>query len=626
MRAAVRQTLPAEEVEAEVARRVARHVAADGVSFDRLYPNGRWMRVSKQRLSTGAVVGFAMDVTELVEQRRSLELSEARYRALAETAPVGICRIDRQGRPLYANPWLERLLAPLGGVAAWPLGALELRAPGFAGPVALLPAGIEATTRLVPPAGDALHLLLVASAWIEEAPGRHSRVVTLADITARESARAAVEHLARHDPLTGLGNRGRFAAALAEVEATGRSADLLLVDLDRFKQINDRFGHALGDGVLRAVAGRMREAVRGGDLVCRVGGDEFAVLLVDTDRVAADAVARRLGELLAGPWVVDGHELEVGASIGTARLPDDAADARTLQRHADLALYRVKRGGRGAVGRFDRALAHEAAVARLIEEALGPPLPSGELRLLYQPQVGLADGALVGVEALVRWASPRLGRDLSPGEFLPIAERSSVIHEVDRWVFGQVLRQVRAWRGAGVCPPLVALNVSPASLLAAGLPDLLLGLAQAEGVPPCLIEIEVPERVAVADLDRLAATLHRLRAIGFKVALDDLGGGVSSFAHLARLPIDRLKLDRSLIQRLVGSAQDRAVVRAAAAFATELRLGLVGEGVETAAQRRCLLAAGCEVGQGFLLGRPQTPGGIARLLAAGRGGELAHAG
>ena len=356
MREAARSTIPPECVEDEVRTRLARYRDTDK-PFDYQCFNGGWVRISKKRLSNGSVAGFGLDVTELVEQQAALTASQARFQALAEAVPAGIWQIDRQGRTVYAN---AHLLALLGVADAAALDGLDVAAlfpevPGADGPLGF-PSGSSCETCLHAAAG-ARRVAAVVSPWVDDAEGHASCVLTLTDVTAMRDAQARIEHLAHHDPLTDLGNRTVFNAAMSAVAVGRDSSAVLLIDLDHFKSANDRFGHAVGDAILCEVADRLRRAVRGGDTVCRLGGDEFAVVMRECGPAEAEAVGRRIASELLLPFAASGQTVQLSGSIGLTLASAPHRDPAALLREADLALYSVKRRGRAGMACYEPSLA-----------------------------------------------------------------------------------------------------------------------------------------------------------------------------------------------------------------------------------------------------------------------------
>ena len=639
MREAARRTVPAQELEAEVARRVAAHFGEAASSFERLYPGDRWMSIIKRRLAGGEVAGFAIDITDLKRREAAIAQSEARYRALVDTASVGIWHLDAGGRTLFAN---GRLAALFDGQAPPGLHGSGLRL----GPSSLpghpfgFPPGQEVEV-VVERAGSARrHLLVATSGWLAGEGGREGAgeggregggegedeagrkgavagcVLTLIDVTALKAAQAGMAYMASHDPLTGLENRARFEAALARLLGLPERCTLMLVDLDHFKAANDRHGHLAGDEILRRAAGRITAMLLPGQLAFRLGGDEFAVLLPGTGEAPAEALGTRLIEALAVPYRVGAVRAVLSASIGVAMPSGAAPSLHRLVHEADLALYEVKRSGRSSVAVFRDALQAAHADRQRLHEELHCALGRDELALVYQPQVDTATGRLVGVEALLRWHSRGLGRSVPPGEFLPAAAVMGLLPAIDAWVLGTAVRQMAAWAREGGLPPVVAINVSVGGLLDPGFPAQVAAALALHDLPGSALEIEVSERAALCDLDGIRATLQGLRALGVRLALDDVGGDLSRFAHLTRLPVHRLKLDRAVVVGSDGSEHEQALLRALLAFARELELETVAEGVELETQLRALRREGCHVIQGFLTGRPVPPEQLGRPLGA----------
>ncbi len=614
MREAIRQTLPDASPDAqaaELARRIAAHESDDRSDFDRLYPGGRWMRVAKHRLSNGHVAGLAIEITALKQREAAIAASEARYRALVDTAPVGIWQLDEGGQTLFAN---ARLTALYGGRTPVSLAAAPLQrqdALASEGPFGF-PCGREVEA-VIPARGkrQKAHVLVCASEWLPPLAGGSGRstVVTLLDITPLKAAQARAEHLAWHDALTGLGNRAQFQRALEEVTRNRQGAVLLMVDLDHFKEVNDRHGHAAGDTMLHAVAARMRMATRHGDLVCRLGGDEFAVLLRGADAVQrASALADGLASAFQQAVLADGIQLAASASIGHAAFPGDAEDVAGWQRAADLALYAAKHAGRGRAVAFQPALLDRAQQQRGLVEAFTEAIATDALRLAWQPQVSVPGQALRGAEALVRWpASPSGAGEALPGSFLPAIAEAGLLPALDTWVLNAALTQMAAWIGVPGAPSLAAINISAGTLSDPAFPARVGTALLRHRVPAEMLEIEVPEDVATRDLDAIVPVLEELRALGVRLALDDFGGELSSVSHLVRLPVGLVKLDRSIIAGLPGS-QERAMLRAVVAMAGSLGLPVLAEGVETDAQLFSLRREGCTLMQGYLFSRPVAAG------------------
>ncbi len=446
--------------------------------------------------------------------------------------------------------------------------------------------------------------------------------------------RTKLEHLAHHDALTGLPNRtllaDRLERALARDRRTAARTALLVVDLDTFKSVNDAFGHAAGDDLLVTVAARLREALRDEDTVARLGGDEFAVVAAGLSGAdSAAKVARKVLDALREEVQVAGRAVRVGGSVGVAVAPDDASDAATLMRHADLAMYRVKREGRGSVAYFTSDLdARMRARAALTEDLRGALRAEASLWVAYQPRVRLSDGTLEGVEALARWDHPSQGA-IPPGVFVPLAEEAGLIASLGAFVLDRACADLVGWRAAGLVVPRVCVNVSVHQLRAADFAQGVRDALERHGLEPKDLELEVTESVMADERHDAAGSLVALAALqatGIRVAMDDFGTGYSSLHRLAILPVDVLKIDRSFVRGL-GSAglgaidpaatgteaasRGTAVVDAVLALAAGLGLEVVAEGIEEPAQRLALLTRGCRVGQGFLMARPMPAEALA---------------
>jgi diguanylate cyclase (GGDEF)-like protein len=426
-----------------------------------------------------------------------------------------------------------------------------------------------------------------------------------------------IRHQALHDALTGLPNRAlledRVSQALAEAKRDGRCVALLFLDLDRFKNINDSFGHEFGDVLIRAAATRIRQALRESDTLARMGGDEFVVALPGISGQAdAQTVAAKILEELRRPLELGGRHLYVSASIGMALYPDDGADYGALLQRADGAMYTAKASGGATFARASAASAMVVGRKRLtLETDLHRAIEAGEITVEYQPQVSLADLRIVGAEALVRWDHPRLGR-LQPADFLTIAEECALMPALDRRVRQLVFAQAKSWR-RDLRPLTVSVNLSPQALCRAALLQDFREDLDASGVDPSAIEVEITE--GVAGEDHLLPVVEGLADMGVRIAIDDFGTGASVFSRLQRFPLDTLKIDRSLVQGF-DPARDAPILEAIIRMSHDLGLVVVAEGVEDPLQGTLLREKGCDIGQGFLYGRPMAPADIERITNA----------
>lgn len=435
-------------------------------------------------------------------------------------------------------------------------------------------------------------------------------------IAERLDAERRLRHLALHDQLTGLPNRDFFLtlaeSALAQARRSGAVCALLQIDVDRFKSVNDAWGDAAGDEVLRCVAQRLRDRTRGADapapgrsalrteVLARVGGNVFSLLLVDVGRPENAALAaERLRQVLAEPMDVQGRSLQLTASAGVALCPRDASDAPGLLRFAEQALYEAKKTGYSGFRFFDEAMNAEASAHLAREADLRRAIAEGGLQLHLQPKQDARDGRIVGAEALVRWDHPERGA-VPPADFIALAEETGLILPLTDWVLEQVCAQMAAWAVAGVPPLPVSVNMASPCLLADDLLPRLQALLQRHGLHAGQLMLEVTESLLMEDLPRAEARLHALRAQGFLLSLDDFGTGYSSLGYIQRFPIDEIKIDRSFVHDVHRSAKDGALVGAIVTLARLLNVQVVAEGVQTAEQAAALQALGCHVHQGYL--------------------------
>jgi diguanylate cyclase (GGDEF)-like protein len=430
-------------------------------------------------------------------------------------------------------------------------------------------------------------------------------------IAVRERIEAQLKHQVMHDALTGLPNRtylrDRIERALARLRRDpGQGFGLLYVDVDRFKLLNDSLGHLAGDTVLVEFAARLASCVREPDVVARLAGDEFAILLEHVRMPeTASRVAQRVMQAMAPPFSVDDRELQVGTSIGIAIVDARYTSADQILHDADLALYRAKDAGRGRFEMFDEDMQHSAMDALDMEQGLRRALARMEFEPWLQPLVRMSDGEVVGYESLLRWRHPERGL-LAPGDFLRVAEDSGLIEEIDWQAYRMAMDQARDLVGGTLC---LSINVSPRMFRHRGFDERLLALARDAGFDPARLRLEVTEGMLLRDPERVIETLHRLKAAGVDAALDDFGTGYSSLGHIHRFPLKAIKIDRSFISPLSGGGdapRSTAVINAILALGRALDIEIVAEGIETTAQRDALLQMGCELGQGYLFGHPQA--------------------
>jgi diguanylate cyclase (GGDEF)-like protein/PAS domain S-box-containing protein len=427
-------------------------------------------------------------------------------------------------------------------------------------------------------------------------------VGVIEDVTERITNEARISHLAHHDVLTDLPNRSAFNAALDErlerAQEAATSFAVLSLDLDRFKEVNDVFGHPVGDTLMRAAADRLA-AEADGAFVARIGGDEFMILMPDdTRRQEVLALAERLVETIGNELEVDDYLPQVGLSVGIAFYPDDGVNAATLLANADSALYRAKREGRGRVRVFESEMDQELRDRRLLQHDLRQALEQNQFLVYFQPQARV-DGEVIGFEALLRWNHPTRGF-VPPDQFIPLAEENGMIVEIGEWVLREACREAASWPR----PLQVAVNLSPIQFQAGDLERSIHQILLETGLTPTRLEVEITEGVLIGDFNRALTLLRRLKALGARIAMDDFGTGYSSLSYLQSFPFDKIKIDRSFISNLEATPQSAEIVRAVLSLAHALNIPVIAEGVETEAQRTFLAREACEEIQGHLVGRP----------------------
>jgi diguanylate cyclase (GGDEF)-like protein len=428
------------------------------------------------------------------------------------------------------------------------------------------------------------------------------RVFAFRDLSERRQAERRIQALTRCDALTGLPNRreahDRIDAACAGARRQAEGFALLLLDLDHFRRINETWGHDTGDQVLLAAAQRLQVAVRTGDTLMRVGGDQFVLLMPGADARAVEATARRLLKAVAQPCDLDGEPFTLTCSIGVVLCPAHGGTADDLLRHAETALRQAKSAGRAGWRLHQQRQEADRRQQMKLDQALRQALASQRLRLHYQPRVALADSRLRGAEALLRWRDPALG-DVSPGVFIPAAEHSGLIVAIGDWVLHQAVRQAALWHGAGHAVP-IAVNVSALQFQQPQFVERVANALAVSGLPPKLLELELTESILVHDAEDALPRLFALSALGVGLAIDDFGTGYSSLAYLKRMPVATLKIDRSFVKGLPEDRTDAGIVRAILEMARALGMDVIAEGVETEPQREFLALAGCDACQGWL--------------------------
>lgn len=428
------------------------------------------------------------------------------------------------------------------------------------------------------------------------------RVYSFRDLSEKLAANQRIEELAHSDMLTGLPNRRALAERVEYAQAMSRRESiafaLLNVDLDRFQQINDTLGHSYGDRVLKEVAERLKGCLREVDTVARLGGDEFALLIHQADVRGAENAARRVQEAMSRPFSFDTLSFTVTCSTGIALFPGDGGTADELMASAERAMHWVKESGRGTF-HFHQPRKDVDLLSRMrLDHSMRQALQEGHFRLHYQPQIALGSGQVIGAEALIRWRDPLRG-DISPGEFIPVAEESGFVVAIGDWVLRQAVEQAATWLRQGRAMP-VAVNVSALQFQQSQFVDTVAAVLKSSGLPASLLELELTESILLRDAEEALRRLKALAALGVTMSIDDFGTGYSSLGYLKRFPIQRLKIDRSFVQGLPGDSSDAAIVNAIIQMGQALKLHVIAEGVENDAQRDFLLRAGCHEFQGFL--------------------------
>ncbi|MEH6433800.1 putative bifunctional diguanylate cyclase/phosphodiesterase [Massilia sp. DD77] len=461
------------------------------------------------------------------------------------------------------------------------------------------------------------------STWFEVRAFAHDDGITVLfrDVTCDHQHEAQLEFEANHDYLTGLPNRRKcmevLSRAVAEAACSGfmpgAPLAVLLIDLDHFKEVNDAFGHAAGDGLLCDFTNRLLAILNPEVFAARVGGDKFIILLRNTTESAAEALGHAVLREFATPFEAGGRSVSLSASIGIALLREASESAETLLSHADTAMYAAKSSGRFRVRMFDEALDRGMRDRLALRMDLRGAFAAKQFELHFQPQIALADASPVGAEALLRWRHPERGL-LAPGVFLDVLLDSPYEETLVDWLLDEVCEHIEAWRRLGMRNLRISVNLSARQLLAAGLVDKILRIAEAHGVSPAMLDVEVTEDSLVTDIEKATSVLAALKQAGISTSLDDFGSGYSSLGYLVRLPIDTLKIDRSFVQALLVSEKASAVIRGIVGLARSLGMKTVAEGVENELQVAELKDAGCDVIQGYLISRPLEPDAFAEFM------------
>ncbi|MGL9621464.1 EAL domain-containing protein [Bradyrhizobium sp. U531] len=573
--------------------------------------NGRIVRIRHRPMEDNGWVATHEDITERHRTATALVEAEASFRLLFEENPLPMWVVDANTRQLIA---VNGAMCRHYGYSRRDLLAMSEHQLAYGEPQA--GAGRDCELHRTAD-GEVIEVVIDSRPLAYE--GQSAHVCVAFDVTERNRAQQRVNYLACHDALTELPNRAaldqHLGAAIERADITDGAFAVLCIDLDHFKEINDRFGHAVGDAVLREASRRLQEAAQG-SYVARVGGDEFIGI---TDQLplpaTAELLATRLRAQFEQPIEADGHVLKIDLCVGVALYPRDADNSVSLLANADAALYRAKHEGRGAVRLFTSAMDQQLRDRRALEHDLRTAVERGELYLEYQPQQH-RDGTLMAYEALVRWRHPVRGI-IPPGDFIPIAEQSGSIAQIDDWVLMEACREAASWDR----PLRVAVNVSAAQFRRENLDRQVRRALRDSGLAAGRLELEITEGVLIEDMPRAKRTMRSLKALGILIALDDFGTGYSSLSYLEAFPLDRIKIDRSFVASLGQNDRSLAIVRAVIGLAHGLGVPVLAEGIETELQMSLLVQEGCDEMQGYLIGRPHSlvppkPGQSAKRAAS----------
>jgi diguanylate cyclase (GGDEF)-like protein len=557
--------------------------------------------------------------TEVVQKRKlELERQNIRLDAAVNNISQGLCMMDARGRLVICNePYAriydlpEQLLKPgtqLEDILSH-LFDMGMSAGGTRDEYIAWRRDVIARREY----GKNIHELNNRTIMMQHHPMKDGGwVSTHEDITEQRQNEARIRHLARHDALTDLPNRIEFLEQMAKTEAglsRGEMAAVLYIDLDHFKAVNDTLGHAVGDEVIKQASARLWGTTRETDVLARLGGDEFALLMRPIDS-AADAarVADRIIKAIATPMLIGGQQIEIGVSVGIAVGPGDGVKTDTLVKNADLALYKAKSEGRSTYHFFETGMDADLQQRRSIEAGLRQALQRGELRLVYQPLLGLAENRVICVEALLRWDHE--GRTISPTEFIPIAEETGLIVAIGEWVLREACKTVASWPG----DVRIAVNLSPIQFKSKDLVSVVKSALADAQIAATRLELEITETLLLAENDTNLAALHDLRAMGVRISMDDFGTGYSSLSYLRSFPFDKIKIDRSFMRDLTSRGDGQAIIKAVVGLGQSLGMSTTAEGVETEEQLEMVRAHGVSEVQGFLFSPPLPPAALANLL------------
>ncbi len=585
----------------------------------------RWTSVYEFKTPDGEIIGIYCDITERMAREQDLEVGRTRLRAIMNSVVDGILTITADGRiescnhaaadmfgypePDMQDRHLKDLIPEVAAMDS--AGILSVRG------MATMPN--EHTVEVQGKRRDGTTFpieLSVTESDLQDSGNQggtanagHAFIATVRDITLRKENEELIRYQATHDALTDLPNRSVFDAKLEDcldmAARTGERLAVLFLDLDRFKMVNDTLGHSVGDALLVELGKRLRSCLRETDIVARMGGDEFILVLRNlSSRSDATHKANQILSAIQPPFNLEGNELHVTASIGISMYPDDGKTSEHLLKMADLALYRAKDAGRNRAQLCTPTMDASAQRQMRLEKELRVALEQEQLSLVYQPQIHLGTGDLVGVETLARWHHPDLGW-ISPTQFIPLAEESGLIYDLGLWVLRSACRQHRRWREAGFANLRLAVNMSGRQLQRAGIEKDLVSVFEDTNMDLNCLELELTESILMQPGES-GDLLSRLTNMGINLALDDFGTGYSALSYLRRFPIDRIKIDRSFVNDIDTNQSDAALARAIVGMAHGLNMQVIAEGVETDAQLDLLKHYGCDEAQGYLLAKPMA--------------------
>ena len=602
----------------------AQHRSPKGTR-DLRFHNGRWASVYEFKTPDGEIISIYSDVTERMAREMDLEVGRTKLRAIMNSVVDGILTINAAGRIESYNlaaaemfgyqekemigQLLDDLVPEVAAID--PTGVLSVRG------LATMPNdhAIEVTGKRQDGSAFPIELSVTES----DLQDNHAFIATIRDVTARKANEEMIRYQATHDALTDLPNRSVFDTNLEDclemAARTGERLAVLFLDLDRFKMVNDTLGHSVGDALLVELGKRLRSSLRESDIVARMGGDEFILVLRHLScRDDATMKANRILAAIQPPFELEGHDLHVTASIGISMYPDDGQTSEHLLKMADLALYRAKDEGRNRAQLCTPTMDESVQQQMRLENELRAAIEHEQLTLVYQPQIHLHTGRVVGVETLARWQHPDLGL-IPPTQFIPLAEETGLIYDLGLWVLRSACRQHRRWREAGLDKLRLAVNMSGRQLQRAGIQDDLMAVFEETEMELDCLELELTESILMQPGES-GDILSWLTGLGINLALDDFGTGYSALSYLRRFPIDRIKIDRSFVNEIDTNQSDAALARAIVGMAHGLNMQVIAEGVETEAQLNLLKHYGCDEAQGYLLAKPMAPGSIAGLASS----------